>query len=90
MHIVPLIVGEERAAMSLCQEAIERGVFAQAIRPPDRAGGHLAAAPDGDGLAHRLRSCATRGGVLGEAARAIGLEPGAMTPPWRARAPATE
>ena len=34
MHIVPLIVGDERAAMRLCQEAIERGVFAQAIRPP--------------------------------------------------------
>ena len=34
MHIVPLIVGEERAAMRMCEEAIERGVFAQAIRPP--------------------------------------------------------
>ena len=34
MHIVPLIVGDERTAMRLCQEALERGVFAQAIRPP--------------------------------------------------------
>ncbi len=34
MHIVPLVVGEERQALRLCQEAIERGVFAQAIRPP--------------------------------------------------------
>ena len=34
MHIVPLIVGEERDTMRLCQAAIERGVFAQAIRPP--------------------------------------------------------
>ena len=34
MHIVPLIVGDERDAMRLCQEALERGVFAQAIRPP--------------------------------------------------------
>ncbi len=34
MHIVPLVVREERAAMALCEAAIERGVFAQAIRPP--------------------------------------------------------
>jgi glycine C-acetyltransferase/8-amino-7-oxononanoate synthase len=34
MHIIPLVVGEERAAMGLCQQAIELGVFAQAIRPP--------------------------------------------------------
>jgi 8-amino-7-oxononanoate synthase len=34
MHIVPLVLGEERAAMRISQAAIERGVFAQAIRPP--------------------------------------------------------
>ena len=34
MHIVPLIVGDEHVAMRLCQEALERGVFAQGIRPP--------------------------------------------------------
>jgi 8-amino-7-oxononanoate synthase len=34
MHIVPLVVGESEAAMRLCQGALERGVFAQAIRPP--------------------------------------------------------
>ena len=39
MQIVPLIVGDERAAMRLCQEALERGVFAQAIRPPTVAAG---------------------------------------------------
>jgi glycine C-acetyltransferase/8-amino-7-oxononanoate synthase len=33
-HIVPLIVGEAEAAMTMCERAIERGVFAQAIRPP--------------------------------------------------------
>ena len=57
MHIVPLIVGDEQATMRLCQEAIEQGVFAQAIRPPTVAAGHLAAAPDGDGLPHRSPSC---------------------------------
>jgi len=33
-HIVPLIVGDAQAAMNMCERAIERGVFAQAIRPP--------------------------------------------------------
>jgi 8-amino-7-oxononanoate synthase len=34
IHIVPLVVGESEAAMRLSQGALERGVFAQAIRPP--------------------------------------------------------
>ena len=34
MPIVPLIVGDPSAAMALCEEALRRGVFAQAIRPP--------------------------------------------------------
>jgi glycine C-acetyltransferase/8-amino-7-oxononanoate synthase len=34
MPIVPLIVGDPEEAMALCQGALERGVFAQAIRPP--------------------------------------------------------
>ncbi len=34
MPIVPLIVGEPDAAMALCEAALRRGVFAQAIRPP--------------------------------------------------------
>ena len=63
MHIVPLIVGDERDTLRLCQEAIERGVFAQAIRPADRAGRDLAAAPGGDGLAHGERPAHGRGGA---------------------------
>ena len=33
-QIVPLIVGDAELAMAVCEAAIERGVFAQAIRPP--------------------------------------------------------
>jgi 8-amino-7-oxononanoate synthase len=33
-QIVPLIVGDARLAMEICEAALERGVFAQAIRPP--------------------------------------------------------
>ena len=70
MHIVPLIVGDERAAMRLCEAALERGVFAQAIRPPTVAAGHLAAAPGGDGLATPPMSCASAARALGEAGAA--------------------
>ena len=34
MPIVPLVVGDPRAAMELCERALDAGVFAQAIRPP--------------------------------------------------------
>ena len=33
-QIVPLVVGEPEVAFELCERALERGVFAQAIRPP--------------------------------------------------------
>jgi glycine C-acetyltransferase/8-amino-7-oxononanoate synthase len=33
-QIVPLIVGEAAEAMAACEAALQRGVFAQAIRPP--------------------------------------------------------
>jgi glycine C-acetyltransferase/8-amino-7-oxononanoate synthase len=33
-HIVPLIVGDAERALELCEAALHRGVFAQAIRPP--------------------------------------------------------
>jgi 8-amino-7-oxononanoate synthase len=33
-QIVPIIVGEPRLAVALCERCLDRGVFAQAIRPP--------------------------------------------------------
>ena len=33
-QIVPLVVGEAALAMRICEAALGRGVFAQAIRPP--------------------------------------------------------
>ena len=33
-QIIPLIVGDADTAMRVCEAALERGVFAQAIRPP--------------------------------------------------------
>jgi 8-amino-7-oxononanoate synthase len=79
MHIVPLIVGDERAAMRLCQEALERGVFAQAIRPPTVANGssRLRLTAMASHTGSELEMAAS---VLGEAARAIGLDPASLAP----------
>jgi glycine C-acetyltransferase/8-amino-7-oxononanoate synthase len=79
MQIIPLIVGEERAAMALCQEAIERGVFAQAIRPPTVPAGtsRLRLTVMASHSASELSAAAR---VLAQAARAVGLDPEAMAP----------
>ncbi len=79
MHIIPLIVGDDRAAMALCEQAIERGVFAQAIRPPTVAAGtaRLRLTTMVSHTATELRAAAV---TLAESARAAGLDPGAMIP----------
>jgi 8-amino-7-oxononanoate synthase len=79
MHIVPLIVGDERAAMQLCQAVLERGVFAQAIRPPTVPAGtsRLRLAVMATHSPHELEFAAR---AFGEAARELGLDPGAMGP----------
>jgi 8-amino-7-oxononanoate synthase len=73
MHIVPLVVGDERTALSLCQGAIERGVFAQAIRPPTVPAGtsRLRLTAMASHTAAELRMAAR---VLGDVARETGLD----------------
>jgi glycine C-acetyltransferase/8-amino-7-oxononanoate synthase len=81
MHIVPVIVGEERAAMDLCEAALEHGIFAQAIRPPTVAPGtsRLRLAVMATHTADELHEAAR---VLAEAARALGLDPSAVSAPF--------
>jgi 8-amino-7-oxononanoate synthase len=87
MPIVPLVVGEERAAMDLCAEAIERGVFAQGIRPPTVPAGtaRLRLAAMASHTPSDLRVAAR---TLAEAARARGLDPAGIGPPAGEREPA--
>jgi 8-amino-7-oxononanoate synthase len=90
MHIVPLVVGESREAMRLCQAALERGVFAQAIRPPTVADGssRLRLTAMASHTTSELQLAAT---VLADSAREVGLDPrrlgsNAPRPPLLARA----
>jgi glycine C-acetyltransferase/8-amino-7-oxononanoate synthase len=73
MPIVPLVVGDERTTVRMCELAIERGVFAQAIRPPTVPAGtsrlRLAAM-----ASHTAADLAGAARVLAAAARELGLE----------------
>jgi glycine C-acetyltransferase/8-amino-7-oxononanoate synthase len=89
MHIVPLVVGDERDAVRLCQEAIERGVFAQAIRPPTVPAGtsRLRLAAMASHTASDMRMAAA---VLAAAARKLGLDPSELVSPLPEPQPARE
>jgi glycine C-acetyltransferase/8-amino-7-oxononanoate synthase len=80
MHIVPLLVGEERATTRLCQQAIELGVFAQAIRPPTVPAGtsRLRLTAMASHTPSELRMAAE---IFAEAARRQGLEPSSFLSP---------
>jgi 8-amino-7-oxononanoate synthase len=79
MHIVPLVVGEERVTMRLCQGALQHGVFAQGIRPPTVPAGtsRLRLAVMASHTDAELRAAAR---TLGETAREQGLDPAALGP----------
>jgi 8-amino-7-oxononanoate synthase len=80
MHIVPLVVGDSEAAMRLCEAALHRGVFAQAIRPPTVAAGtsrlRLAVM-----ASHSTRKLGHAAEALADAAREIGLDPAGLGEP---------
>jgi 8-amino-7-oxononanoate synthase len=92
MHIVPLVVGDSEDAMRLCQAALERGVFAQAIRPPTVPDGtsRLRLAAMASHTTSELRQAAK---VLADAAREVGLDPatlGSTMPGSYSTAPASQ
>ena len=71
-QIVPLVVGDAEAAMALCEGALERGVFAQAIRPPT--------VPSGTSrlrmttmATHRVKDLRRAAREVGAAARELGI-----------------
>jgi glycine C-acetyltransferase/8-amino-7-oxononanoate synthase len=75
-QIVPVIVGDPRRAVSLSERTLEGGVFAQAIRPPTVPAGssRLRLTVMANHRAGELRLAA---GVIGAAARELGVGAGA-------------
>lgn len=83
-HIVPIVVGDADQAMRLCEAALERGVFAQAIRPPT--------VPDGTSrlrlsvmASHSKDELRDAARTLGRAALQVGFRPGDAMPAVAAR-----
>jgi 8-amino-7-oxononanoate synthase len=73
-HILPLVIGEAERAMRICEAALSRGVFAQAIRPPTvpPMTSRLRLAVMATHGEEELRAA---GRTLGAVARAHGFEP---------------
>jgi glycine C-acetyltransferase/8-amino-7-oxononanoate synthase len=73
-QIVPLILGDAGLAMEVCEGALERGVFAQAIRPPTVPPGtsrlRLAVM-----ASHREEELLTAARTLARVARGAGFDP---------------
>jgi 8-amino-7-oxononanoate synthase len=78
-QIVPLVVGEPVHAVEVCERALERGVFAQAIRPPTVPAGssRLRLAAMSSHTPAELQWAAAQ---LGAAAREVGAGPAALDP----------
>jgi glycine C-acetyltransferase/8-amino-7-oxononanoate synthase len=75
-QIIPLVVGDPQTAVAMCEAALERGIFAQAIRPPTVPPGtsRLRLAVMATHTRGELRSAAR---ALGQAALQAGFRPGA-------------
>jgi 7-keto-8-aminopelargonate synthetase-like enzyme len=71
-QIVPLVIGGANDTVTLCEAALERGVFAQAIRPPTVPAGtsrlRLTAM-----ASHKVGELRKAANQIGEAARELGL-----------------
>ena len=76
-QIVPIVVGDAALTVDVCERALARGVFAQAIRPPTvpTTTSRLRLAVMASHRAEELREAAR---LLAEAVRAVGLEPHAL------------
>lgn len=77
-QILPLVIGDPGHAVQVCEAALARGVFAQAIRPPTVPAmtSRLRLAVMATHRGHELRAAAR---TLGQAARATAADPALRT-----------
>jgi 8-amino-7-oxononanoate synthase len=73
-HIVSLVVGDPALALRMCDVALERGLFAQALVPPavPALGARLRLTAM---ASHRPEELAAAARLLGQAARQVGFDP---------------
>jgi 8-amino-7-oxononanoate synthase len=73
-HILALTTGEPKAALRMCEAALARGVFAQAVAPPATAA--VSSCLRLTAMAsHRSEELRAAGRVIAQAARAVGFDP---------------
>jgi glycine C-acetyltransferase/8-amino-7-oxononanoate synthase len=82
-HILPLVIGDAQLAVDICEAVLERGVFAQAIRPPTvpPSTSRLRLSVMASHGAAELRAAAR---AIAQATREAGLDPATLTaaPPY--------
>ncbi|MFY9488713.1 MAG: 8-amino-7-oxononanoate synthase [Solirubrobacterales bacterium] len=86
-QIVPLITGDADSAMQMAEKALERGVFAQAIRPPT-VPGDLCRLRISVMASHKPDELRTAARILAQTAKAVGFDattgmPGEFSAPAR-------
>ncbi len=88
-HILPLVIGDAALTVEICEAALERGVFAQAIRPPTvpPATSRLRLSVMASHREAELRAAAR---VLAQLARAAGVKPQPREPLSDDDAPASD
>ncbi len=73
-HLLPIVLGDPELTVRICEEALGRGVFTQAITPPAVAGAvsrvHLAVM-----ASHRVEELRAAAALLGQVSRALGFDP---------------
>ncbi|MGB2711476.1 MAG: 8-amino-7-oxononanoate synthase [Conexibacter sp.] len=88
-QIVPLVIGDADITMRVCEQALERGVFAQGIRPPTVPVGtsrlRLAVM-----ASHGKRELHDAAQALAQAVRAAGVRPEDVRPPVAAASVAAD
>ena len=71
-QIIPLVIGEAEATMALTERLLDRGVFAQAIRPPTVPAGTCRLRLTAMAI-HRIGELRSAAALIGRTARELGL-----------------